>query len=143
METPLPLTGGCLCGAVRYTANSAPLAVRQCYCRTCQYISAGSPSVNMMLRSEDVTLTGATTEYVSTAESGNQMHRRFCPVCGTPISNQAESRPQFLVMRVGTLDNPNAVQPDTAIWVDSAPRWACIDPALTHVAKQPVPPPAR
>jgi hypothetical protein len=137
------LTGGCLCGAVRYTAVSAPLAVRQCYCRTCQYISAGSPSVNMMMHAADVTFTGELREYVSTADSGNIMHRRFCPVCGTPVSNQAESRPQFIVMRVGTLDDPNAVAPSTAIWVSAAPRWACIDPALTHVDKQPVPPTAR
>jgi len=137
------LTGGCLCGAVRYTATAAPLAVRMCYCRDCQYISAGSPSVNMMLPTAAVTFTGETREYVSTADSGNVMHRRFCPACGTPISNQAEARPQFVIVRVGTLDEPNAVAPDTAIWVESAPRWACIDPSLNHVARQPTPPVAR
>ena len=30
------LNGGCLCGAVRYTSNSAPEFIGVCHCRDCQ-----------------------------------------------------------------------------------------------------------
>ncbi len=137
----MDIAGGCLCGAVRYRASSAPIATRLCYCRVCQYISAGSASVNAVFRAADVSFTGEMRDYVSTAESGNIMHRRFCPACGTPVSGQGEARPDILVLRAGTMDDPNMVKPDMAIWVASAPRWACIDPALTQVAGQPAPAP--
>jgi len=133
------ITGGCLCGAVRYRASGAPVAARICYCRTCQYIAAGNGSVNAVFRAADVSFTGEMREYVSTADSGNVMHRRFCPVCGTPVSAQGEARPDILVLRAGTMDDPNAVKPDGAIWVASAPRWVCFDPQMRQVARQPAP----
>jgi hypothetical protein len=36
------VTGGCLCGAVRYELNSAPKLSVSCHCRDCQYVSGGA-----------------------------------------------------------------------------------------------------
>ncbi len=41
---PLPLAGGCLCGAVRYRIDAAPASVMICHCATCRR-AAGAPSV--------------------------------------------------------------------------------------------------
>ena len=73
----LPITGRCLCGAVCYRISAAPLASRSCWCRLCQYIGAGSATVNVCFPSEAVTIEGELRGFCSVAESGNIMNRPF------------------------------------------------------------------
>src|SRR6476661_7178546 len=88
----MTINGGCRCGAVRYRIEAEPLFTRHCWCRDCQYISAGAGTVNVFFPSEAVKVEGALADYASKAESGNQMHRHFCAACGTPIFTQSEAR---------------------------------------------------
>lgn len=131
------IKGGCLCGAVRYEITAEPLISRMCYCRLCQYLACGNATVNAAFRADSVTITGTLKDYVCLADSGTEMHRLFCPECGVHIISKAATRPELLIIRVGSLDDPNIVTPSAAIWTDSAPRWACIDPSLDRVPRQP------
>lgn len=137
---PLPITGGCLCGAVRYSVATAPIAVRQCWCRDCQYWASGSATVNAVFELDSVTMTGALATFVSQADSGNTMRRGFCPSCGTPVTSGSDARPQYVILRVGTMDHPSLVAPAMTIWTDSAPEWAHHDPALPATPKGAPPP---
>ena len=134
----MPITGGCLCGKVRYQiAVEAPLAVRQCWCRVCQYLSAGGGTVNAIFPKAAITVSGETAVYASIADSGAPMRRTFCPTCGTPLFSEAEPRPHRIIVRVGTLDNPELGRPESVIWTRSAPRWACFDATLPQTDRQP------
>ena len=62
-------------------------------CRVCQYLGAGSGTVNAIFARDAVTVSSSLTDYVSRADSGSVMHRRFCAKCGTPIFSEAEPRP--------------------------------------------------
>jgi hypothetical protein len=135
------ITGGCLCGAVRYQATAAPIVTRVCWCRLCQYLGAGSGTVNTCFATEAVTIEGELADFQSTADSGSKMHRRFCRVCGTPLFSEAESRPHLIFVRAGTLDDPEVAVPSATIWTAQAPTWACIDSRLQNLAGQA--PPAR
>jgi hypothetical protein len=141
-ETGADITGGCLCGAVRFRSTAAPLSTRYCWCRDCQRIGGGNATVNVIFPSEAVTIDGETAAYESVADSGNRMRRRFCPRCGSPLFSQSEARPHWIIVRAGALDDPDLAQPSGSIWVSSAPRWACIAPDLPRIDKQPPPPPA-
>jgi hypothetical protein len=136
MET---VTGGCLCRAVRYRITAAPIVTRMCWCRDCQYFAAGNSSVNVCFPSNAIEIEGKLTDYRSVADSGNVMHRRFCPSCGTPMFSEAESRPHLIFVRAGTLDDTSLANPSMNIWTSSAPQWACLDPKLPKVEKQPPP----
>ncbi len=133
------IKGGCLCGAVRYAIDAVPLTVRACWCRLCQYLGAGSATINAVFPSAAIRITGAMRDYRSVADSGNVMHRRFCDQCGTPLFSEAEARPQFIIVRVGTLDDPELGRPESTIWAASAPGWACLDADLPQIAGQPAP----
>jgi len=137
----MSVTGGCLCGVVRFRIDAEPMTVRACWCRDCQYWASGNAAVNAVFPSAAMTLTGETADYASTADSGNVMHRRFCPRCGTPLFSEAEVRPHVVVVRVGALDDPQSARPQMTIWTASAPPWGHVDPDIPAIEGQPPPPP--
>lgn len=133
------ITGGCLCKSVRYEIAVEPIVTRVCWCRLCQYLGAGSGTVNVCFPTAALTVTGHLSDHRSTADSGNVMHRRFCSSCGTPMFSEAESRPHLVFVRAGTLDDPGVAKPAMTIWTSQAPVWACFDPTLPTVERQPPP----
>jgi hypothetical protein len=136
-------TGQCLCGSVRYTIGAEPVAARICWCRDCQHI-ASNGTVNILVPSDSLEVTGPLTEYLSVAASGNRMRRRFCPACGSHLFANSSGRPQLTVVRAGTLDDTAGIRPTANIWCASAPGWACMDEELERVEGQPgAAPPAR
>ena len=134
------ISGGCLCGAVRFESSAPPVITRVCWCRLCQYLGAGSGTVNVCFNTGTFSIRGATADYSSIADSGNVLHRRFCPACGTPLFSEAESRPHLVFARAGTLDDPEVAKPAMTIWTSKAPSWACIADDLPRVERQPPPP---
>jgi hypothetical protein len=54
----LPLTGGCLCGAIRYEIAEPPFAVYTCHCTDCQRITSSAFSIGMVVPAEAVTCRG-------------------------------------------------------------------------------------
>ena len=139
----MPYTGSCACGAVPATIGGEPVAVRQCWCRRCQRVAAGSATTNAMFATDDIVLTGilSSTSYV--ADSGNTLTQSFCGACGTPVMGQSSARPQFRTLRLGLLDDAQGLAPTVAIWTDEAPAWARIDPMLETFPRQPPAPAPR
>ena len=135
----MKVSGGCLCKSVRYHFSAAPLVSRVCWCRVCQYIGAGSGTVNVCFPKDALTVSGELRDYRNIADSGNVMHRRFCPECGTHLFSEAEARPHLVFVRAGTLDDPELIKPSATIWTSSAPSWACFDQKLERVESQPPP----
>jgi len=125
-----PLTGGCLCGAIRYSI-SAPIAeLRACHCTHCQKTSGTGSSVNAVIPSASFTLAkGTPKRYADKADSGRNLFRYFCGDCGSPIYSHREATPEIMVVRAGTLDSPPPTKITTNIWTKSARPWSWIDPA--------------
>ena len=132
-------TGGCLCKAVRFSVSAEPLAARTCWCRVCQYLGAGSATVNVCFVSDGLSVTGEVRWHGAVADSGNAMERGFCPVCGTGLFSKALARPHLIFIRAGALDDPGLMAPQVTIWVTQAPAWACIDPNSDQFDGQPPP----
>lgn len=136
----MKITGGCLCGEVRYETSAAPVTTRLCWCRVCQYLATGNAAVSVCFPSAGMAITGELRDFVSVADSGNRMHRRFCPICGTHLFSEAESRPHLIFVRAGTLNDIEVAKPASTIWTAQAPSWAHIDKHLPSYEGQPPPP---
>lgn len=132
----MAITGGCLCGAVRYEIDAELRATRACWCRTCQYLGAGSATVNVFFPSESISVTGDLKTYRTQADSGNTVAHAFCPVCGTPVFTESETGRGIRGVRAGTLDEPELGKPQKILWVSEAPSWAPFDPAVPQEPQQ-------
>src|ERR1043165_3238981 len=135
----MEITGGCLCRKVRFRITAEPMAMRLCWCKVCQYFAAGNASAHVVFPGGAITIEGEPRDYVSVADSGARMHRRFCADCGTHLFSEAETRPHLIIVRNGALDDRELLKPGATIWTDSGPGWARIDESLPQYNCQPPP----
>jgi len=135
-------SGRCACGQVRLKITGTPVAVRQCWCRQCQYFAGGGPAHNAMFPTEDVQIDGELGTHDYVADSGNTVTQWFCTRCATPVYAQSSARRHFRTMRLGVIDPPHDLAPQMVIWTEAAPPWAVIDPKLEQHARQPPAPQA-
>ena len=113
------LTGGCLCGAVRYEASGEPLNVRICHCRLCQKATGQAFFARAMFPSGGVRIEGETAGF----HSSEDLERRFCPRCGTGLFAQRRSRPDVISITLGSFDDPGALKPQVQIWTSRRIGW--------------------
>ena len=114
-QTSPGLSGGCLCGAVRYEARPGDLDGYYCHCRMCQLAFGNTRAAFLNLRKDQVTWSGtAPKQYASSAFA----LRGFCGACGTPLSF-AYTDSERMDISVGSLDEPSAVKPVSHFAVES------------------------
>ena len=128
-----PITGGCVCGAVRYEVSSRPLAMLRCHCRTCQMVSGGPYAPNMLVPADKFRLTKGELRYHATDKINGDKHRRgFCADCGSRLTGAEtegkESR--WIGVSASSLDDPGLFRPTMDIFVSHAQPWDVMDPAL-------------
>ncbi|MEA1830601.1 GFA family protein [Methylobacterium durans] len=114
------LTGGCRCGAIRYSAEGEPGHASVCHCADCRR-SAGAPMVAWALfPQERLAITGHPARY----ESSPGTLREFCGTCGTGLFYRNESIfPGQVDIQTATLDDPDALPPKARIQTAEAPGW--------------------
>ena len=108
------LTGGCQCGAVRYTASADPGKAYWCHCRMCQRALGNVAAAFVNVAKADAEVTGTVTHHMSSPFG----RRGFCAACGTPLTfDYVDSA--HIDLTVGSLDLPGAVQPTSHFGVES------------------------
>jgi hypothetical protein len=115
------MTGGCLCGKVRYEVTAPALFGGFCYCIDCRK-SSGSHSASMAVPEAAVKLTGETREFAVKGDSGNPVIRVFCPTCGSPILSKG-ARAGVVMLKAGSLDDPEQFKPMASVYAKRAPSW--------------------
>ncbi len=127
------ITGGCLCGAVRYTITAEPIPGRQmlCHCVDCQRHTGTAFLSGIGFPDDSVVVTGPLTTYTMPGgQTGEPMNRRFCSQCGSPIMIDKAGTGRKLIM-AGTLDDRSLFRPVTNLFCEQAPSWVVM-PAETE-----------
>lgn len=132
------LTGGCLCGAVRYCAE---LTVRfrpyACHCTDCQTRSGSAFGIQQSVMTNDLSLDGRLIRGEHVQPSGAAAGIYACERCLTRIYTDNDQRPGIINLRAGTLDNSQSLVPAAHLWTASKLPWVIIPDDAVALEGQP------
>ena len=114
------LTGGCLCGAVRYEAAGPPLGSFVCYCRMCQRASGSAFAALLYVSDPGLRMTRGNPRSFASSPG---VRRIFCACCGSPVFFRRDNRPGQCAIVAGSLDDPERFAPELRIFASDAARW--------------------
>jgi hypothetical protein len=110
------MTGGCLCGAVRFTAEGVDPKFSVCHCGMCRRWSGGAP----LFAASTKSVTFEAPESVSRYASSSWAERGFCAKCGTSLFYFYKPA-NIYSMSVGTFDDPSPFTIASEIFIDQKP----------------------
>lgn len=117
------MTGGCLCGALRWRADGEPELQGLCHCRNCQRLSGGGHVGFICFPDAAAIVQGETRSYGVTGGSGRLATRFSCPVCNAIVFGRSEMMPGKINFYAGSLDDASLFKPTLAIFVRTRPPW--------------------
>jgi hypothetical protein len=124
---PENLQGGCACGALRYRLTSAPMFVHCCHCLDCQRQTGSAFAINALVEADRIVVSGGDpTPVAMPTDSGRPHHILRCARCQTALWSEYGGRAEVRFVRVGTLDDPAALQPDVHIYTRSRVPWVAL-----------------
>jgi len=108
--------------------TGAPLFVHCCHCRWCQRETGASFALNAMIEADRVVVLQGAPEAINTpSNSGKGQKISRCPTCRVAVwSTYAGAGDAIRFVRVGTLDNPDALPPDIHIFTSSKQPWVVL-----------------
>jgi hypothetical protein len=105
------LTGGCLCGDVRFIAVGPPYRVGLCHCLDCRKHHGALFHATAIFPQDAVTIEGATRDYAG---------RAFCPRCGSSLFARTDDE---IEVNLGSLDAPDQFTPTYESWTIRRESW--------------------
>jgi hypothetical protein len=129
IEHESSISGGCLCGEVRFRIDGEAVFQLLCYCADCRKVSGSDAYAAFVVPRDTLTLeTGSPTGFSVQAKSGRTNRRNFCGTCGSRL--WADLEMGFASVSGGALDDPERFQPTMVHCENDAPTWARIPDQL-------------
>ena len=118
------LTGGCLCGAVRYRCEGEPDSMGLCQCERCQRQSGSAFLIAMVFAKQNVVIEqGELKTFEARADDGSTLSRHFCPSCGSSMMVTLDRYPEIRSLMGGTVDDKTRIKPAFCLWCSSGQPW--------------------
>jgi len=128
------LSGGCICGAMRYETEADPVVMVNCHCRDCQRATGSGYAPFVIVPKAAVKVTGEPRFYRTVGDSGGAVDRGFCPTCGAAVIARLERLPDIVGISAASLDDPSVYEPSLDIFTASAQPWHAM---LANTQKKP------
>jgi hypothetical protein len=133
----LPLTGGCVCGGVRFEVSEPLLGALYCHCKRCQRRTGTGVSVSALTAPGTCrTVTGEDLVRSWAPPDGGWI-RSFCGECGSHLFTANPDAPEVVAIRMGALDEDPGIRPSAHQFTIYAPAWAPVpDDGLPRFAER-------
>lgn len=112
----MAMTGGCQCGAVRFSVDGELGRPSICHCRMCQ--KAFGSFYGPLISAPGLRWTRGTPKHF---QSSNRVRRGFCETCGTPLTFEPDNGP--VEVAIGAFDDPTALRPVIQLDVATRMPW--------------------
>ena len=120
--TDLPITGGCLCGGVRFAITEPLIDAGYCHCTRCQRRTGTAAAISGRIVPGSLRIT-AGEELVSSYEPPDGFAKDFCSACGSALWSRSPDDPNVRSVRLGALDGDPGVRPSYHAFVAYAVPW--------------------
>jgi hypothetical protein len=131
------MSGGCLCGQLRYSAIAEPAIVAVCHCKSCQRQTGAAFGLVVGVPKAALSLQGNLKTYHDKGDSGRPIARNFCPDCGSPVASDFAAMSELTLINAGTLDDTSWLRPTMQVFCDSAQPWVQLAGEMRSFAKMP------
>jgi hypothetical protein len=130
----MKITGGCVCGAIRYEVTADPMVMFKCHCRDCQKTTGSGYTPVFYVPAKAFKITKGTPKYYETkSEMVGENKRGFCPECGSRLFGGETEQGQGIT--ASSLDDPSLFKPQFEIWTSDAQPWDAIDAKVPKFGK--------
>jgi hypothetical protein len=139
----LPLSGGCLCGDVRYEITREPLYVYACHCSDCQGSTSSAFSIGVVVPAAGFQATGDDNTRLifggTAASNGRVKQRRVCTNCGTWLygNPREHNTGSIRIVRGSTFDDQTWIAPVAHYWFKRAQPWIALPDNVRRYDTQP------
>jgi hypothetical protein len=127
------VTGGCLCGGVRFELTKPPASAGYCHCTRCQRRTGTAASAQARIDGRTFRLLQG-EELVGFWRPGDGgLDKCFCRECGAHLFSRDPGDPAQMSIRLGAFDADPGVRPSWRAYVAYAAPWEPIpDDGLTR-----------
>ena len=123
MEGTDPLTGGCLCGSVRFEVSEPLLGAEYCHCSRCQRRTGTAFSVSALAAPGSFRVTEG-ADLLGSFRPADGWADHFCRECGAYLYAQSQGDPAQICVPLGAIEGDPGVRPSAHQFVASAASWA-------------------
>jgi hypothetical protein len=120
--TTLPITGGCMCGGVRYEVSAPPEFANYCHCTRCQRRTGGAAALSARVQPGTFTIVEG-EDLVSVYRPETGFEKAFCSNCGSGLFSRNPDDHDVIGVRMGTFDADPGVRPAFRQFVAYAAPW--------------------
>ncbi|MBN9590448.1 MAG: aldehyde-activating protein [Alphaproteobacteria bacterium 64-11] len=131
------LTGGCLCGDLRWKAHAAPRYMGLCYCADCRKASGSGFIPFMGFDASALAISGRWTVHTLLHADGRAAVRNSCVICGGLVFGGKLGADETLNIYAGSLDDIAQFKPTVALFTRDAPDWVAIPGGLRRFETMP------
>jgi hypothetical protein len=118
-----PLTGGCLCGGVRYELDERPILVGYCHCTRCQRRTGTAAAISAQIAPGSLRIVAGEEHIRAWTPDDGGFPKCFCTLCGGALWAGHPTERDNVFLRLGTFDSDPGVRPQYHQFVAYAAPW--------------------